>query len=140
MLYEVITSLPPQHWDMVLSSQLYIPSRSVLVPVLVITSYSIHYTKLYDQDGKVTVMKDKIALQAGEVLDATFMSVKALRKFLEEQIEEAKKQGILWSLHMKATMMKVSDPKIFGHAVTVYYKDVFEKHAETFKKLRNNFV
>ncbi|HAP40665.1 MAG TPA: NADP-dependent isocitrate dehydrogenase [Nitrospira sp.] len=86
-------------------------------------------------DGKTTVLKEKIALQAGEVLDATFMSVKALRTFLEEQIEEAKKQGVLWSLHMKATMMKVSDPKIFGHGVTVYYKDVFEKHAETFKKL-----
>ena len=87
------------------------------------------------QDGKTTVLKPKVALQAGEVIDATFMSVKALRKFLEEQIEDAKKQGILWSLHMKATMMKVSDPKIFGHAVTVYYKDVFEKHGETLKKL-----
>jgi isocitrate dehydrogenase len=86
-------------------------------------------------DGKVTVLKEKVALQAGEVLDATFMSVKALRKFIEEQIEDARKQGVLFSLHMKATMMKVSDPKIFGHAVTVYYKDVFEKHAETFKKL-----
>ena len=86
-------------------------------------------------DGKTTVLKEKIALQAGEVLDATFMSVKALRKFLEEQIEDAKVKGVLWSLHMKATMMKVSDPKIFGHGVTVYYKDVFEKHGETFKKL-----
>ncbi|BCA55893.1 Isocitrate dehydrogenase (NADP(+)) [Nitrospira sp. KM1] len=86
-------------------------------------------------DGKTTVLKDKIALQAGEVLDATFMSVKALRTFLEEQIEEAKKQGVLFSLHMKATMMKISDPKIFGHAVTVFYKDVFQKHGETLKKL-----
>ena len=86
-------------------------------------------------DGKTTTLKEKVVLQAGEVLDATFMSVKALRTFLEQQIEEAKKQGILWSLHMKATMMKVSDPKIFGHGVTVYFKDVFEKHAETFKKL-----
>ena len=86
-------------------------------------------------DGKVTVLKDKIALQAGEVLDATFMSVKALRAFLEEQIEDAKKQGVLFSLHMKATMMKISDPKIFGHAVTVFYKDVFQKHGETLKKL-----
>ncbi len=86
-------------------------------------------------DGKTTVLKEKVALQAGEVLDATFMSVKALRKFLEEQIEDAKKQGVLFSLHMKATMMKISDPKIFGHGVTVYYKDVFEKHGETFKKL-----
>ncbi|OQW30791.1 MAG: isocitrate dehydrogenase [Nitrospira sp. SG-bin1] len=86
-------------------------------------------------DGKTTVLKEKVALQAGEVLDATFMSVKALRKFLEEQIEDARAKGILFSLHMKATMMKVSDPKIFGHGVTVYYKDVFEKHGETFKKL-----
>jgi isocitrate dehydrogenase len=86
-------------------------------------------------DGKVTLLKDKVALQAGEVLDATFMSVKALRKFIEEQIEDAKTKGVLFSLHMKATMMKVSDPKIFGHAVTVFYKDVFEKHGETFKKL-----
>jgi isocitrate dehydrogenase len=87
------------------------------------------------QDGKPTVLKQKIALQAGEVIDATFMSKRALRQFLEEQIEDAKKQGVLFSLHMKATMMKISDPKIFGHAVTVYYKDVFEKHGETLKKL-----
>jgi isocitrate dehydrogenase len=86
-------------------------------------------------EGKVTLLKEKVALQAGEVLDATFMSVKALRKFIEEQIEDAKNKGVLFSLHMKATMMKVSDPKIFGHAVTVFYKDVFEKHGETFKKL-----
>ena len=87
------------------------------------------------QDGKTTVLKPKVALQAGEIIDATFMSKRALRQFLEEQIEDAKKQGVLFSLHMKATMMKISDPKIFGHAVTVYYKDVFEKHGETLKKL-----
>ncbi|MEQ1680135.1 MAG: NADP-dependent isocitrate dehydrogenase [Nitrospira sp.] len=86
-------------------------------------------------DGKITVLKEKVALQAGEVLDATFMSVKALRTFLEEQIQDAQQKGVLFSLHMKATMMKISDPKIFGHGVTVYYKDVFEKHGETFKKL-----
>jgi len=87
------------------------------------------------QDGKTTVLKPKVSLQANEIIDATFMSKKALRQFLEEQIEDAKKQGVLFSLHMKATMMKISDPKIFGHAVTVYYKDVFEKHGETLKKL-----
>ncbi len=87
------------------------------------------------QDGKTTVLKPKVALQAGEVIDATFMSARSLRRFLEEQIEDAKSRGVLFSLHMKATMMKVSDPKIFGHAVTVYYKDVFEKYADTFKKL-----
>jgi isocitrate dehydrogenase len=86
-------------------------------------------------DGKTTVLKPKVALQAGEVIDATFMSKRALRQFLEEQIEDAKRQGVLFSLHMKATMMKVSDPKIFGHAVSVYYKDVFDKHAATFQKL-----
>src|ERR1041385_7464841 len=87
------------------------------------------------QDEKTTVLKPKVALQAGEVIDATFMSCRALRTFLEEQIQDAQKKGVLFSLHMKATMMKVSDPKIFGHAVTVYYKDVFEKHGETLKKL-----
>lgn len=87
------------------------------------------------QDGKTTVLKPKVALQAGEVIDATFMSKRALRQFLEEQIEDAQKQGVLFSLHMKATMMKISDPKIFGHAVTVYYKDVFEKHGATFQTL-----
>jgi isocitrate dehydrogenase len=87
------------------------------------------------QDGKTTVLKPKLPLQAGEVIDATFMSSRALRQFLEEQIEDAKKQGVLFSLHMKATMMKVSDPKIFGHAVTVYYKDVFDKHAAVIQKL-----
>ena len=87
------------------------------------------------QDGKATVLKPKVALQAGEVIDATFMSRHALREFLEQQIEEAKKQGLLFSIHLKATMMKVSDPKIFGHAVSVFYKDVFEKHGATFQKL-----
>ncbi|HEX7093519.1 MAG TPA: NADP-dependent isocitrate dehydrogenase [Nitrospiraceae bacterium] len=87
------------------------------------------------QDGKTTVLKPKVTLQANEIIDATFMSKRALRQFLEEQIEDAKKQGVLFSLHMKATMMKVSDPKIFGHAVTVFYKDVFEKHGETLKRL-----
>ena len=87
------------------------------------------------QDGATTVLKPKVALQAGEVIDATFMSKNALRKFIEEQIEDAKKKGVLFSIHLKATMMKISDPKIFGHAVTVFYKDVFEKHGETLKKL-----
>ena len=87
------------------------------------------------QDGKVTVLKPKLALQAGEVIDATFMSRRALREFLDAQIEDAKKQGVLFSIHLKATMMKVSDPKIFGHAVSVFFKDVFDKHAALFQKL-----
>ena len=91
------------------------------------------------QDGKVTVLKEKLPLQAGEVIDATFMSKKALEKFLGEQIEDAKKQGVLFSLHMKATMMKVSDPKIFGHAVKVFYRNVIEKHVDVIKELGVDF-
>jgi isocitrate dehydrogenase len=91
-----------------------------------------------DQAGKVTVLKEKLPLQAGEIFDGTFMSVKALRKFIEEQIEDAKAKGILFSVHLKATMMKISDPIMFGHFVSVYFKDVFEKHAGTFKELGVN--
>ena len=87
------------------------------------------------QDGKTTVLKPKVTIKAGEVIDATFMSRKALREFLEAQIEDAKKQGILFSVHLKATMMKVSDPKIFGHVVSVFFKEVFEKYKDTFQKL-----
>ena len=86
-------------------------------------------------DGTVTVMKDGLELQAGEVIDSTFMSRKALVAFLETQIADAKAQGILFSLHMKATMMKVADPIIFGHAVKAYFKDLFEKHGATFETL-----
>jgi isocitrate dehydrogenase len=86
-------------------------------------------------DGSVTVLKDRLALQPGEILDATFMSRKALVAFLAEQIDEASAQGVLFSLHLKATMMKVSDPIIFGHAVRVFFADVFEKHGATFARL-----
>ena len=91
-----------------------------------------------DQAGNVKVMKDKLALQAGEVLDGAFLSAKALRKFIAEQIEDAKAKGVLFSAHLKATMMKISDPIMFGHFVEVFYKDVFEKHAATFKELGVN--
>tara|TARA_B100000989_G_scaffold199020_1_gene150418 strand:+ start:1216 stop:3441 length:2226 start_codon:yes stop_codon:yes gene_type:complete len=94
--------------------------------------------ELVAMDGCVTTLKDGLALEAGEVLDGTFMSVKALRTFLAEQIELAKKEGVLFSLHMKATMMKVSDPIIFGHAVEVFYQDVFEKYASTITDLGVN--
>ena len=90
-------------------------------------------------DGSITVMKDNISLEDAEVVDATFMSKNVLVTFLERQIEEAKKQGVLFSLHLKATMMKVSDPVIFGHCVKVFYKTVIEKHAETIAELGVNF-
>lgn len=85
--------------------------------------------------GETKVLKDKVALQAGEIIDASVMNKNALVAFFEEQIEEAKQQDVLLSLHMKATMMKVSDPVIFGHAVKVYYKAVFEKYSALFDEL-----
>ncbi|MGK5091583.1 NADP-dependent isocitrate dehydrogenase [Deltaproteobacteria bacterium TL4] len=90
------------------------------------------------KDGKITVLKEKLALLEGEVIDATVMNVRALRKFYAEQIENAKKEGVLLSLHLKATMMKISDPVMFGHCVTVFYKDVFEKHSAIIKELGVN--
>ncbi len=94
--------------------------------------------ELIAADGSVTVLKDNLKLQAGEILDGTFLSVKALREFFAGQIAATKKAGTLFSLHMKATMMKVSDPVIFGHCVSVFFKPVFDKHAETFKALGVN--
>ena len=95
--------------------------------------------ELAGADGTTTVLKAKTALDAGEVIDATSMSAKALRAFYAEQIADAKAKGVLFSLHLKATMMKVSDPIMFGHAVSVYFADLVAKHGETFKKLGVNF-
>ena len=94
--------------------------------------------ELVDQAGNVKVLKEKLPLQAGEVLDGAYMSAKALRTFIAEQIEDAKAKGVLFSVHLKATMMKISDPIMFGHFVSVFYKDVFEKHAATFNELGVN--
>lgn len=91
--------------------------------------------ELATADGKVKVLKEKLALLKGEVIDAAVLSVAELKKFLQEQKEDAKRSGVLFSLHMKATMMKVSDPIIFGHAVKVFFAPVFEKHEALFKKL-----
>lgn len=90
------------------------------------------------EDGTVATLKESTPLKAGEVIDAAVMNRKALVKFLGEQVREAQQQGILFSLHMKATMMKVSDPIIFGHAVRVYFKDLFDKYSETFDELGVN--
>ncbi len=96
------------------------------------TTVKIQHT---DSAGNVVVLKEGLKLIADEVLDATYLSKKALLAFLEAQISDSKDKGILFSLHMKATMMKVSDPIIFGHAVRVYFKDVFAKHASTFDEI-----
>jgi isocitrate dehydrogenase len=88
--------------------------------------------------GEVTVLNAKIPLLAGEVIDSSVMNVRSLREFFKAQIAEAKKDGVLLSLHLKATMMKVSDPIMFGHCVSVFYKDVFDKHGELFASLGVN--
>ncbi len=90
--------------------------------------------ELIGKDGNVTILKDGLTAAPGEILDGTFMSMKALRRFYEEQIEDARKKGQLLSLHLKATMMKVSDPILFGHAVSVFFMEVFEKHAASLKE------
>src|SRR3989339_616132 len=94
--------------------------------------------ELVADDGKITVLKEKTTLKASEIIDACVMNRRALRAFYEGQMADAKKQGVLLSLHLKATMMKISDPIMFGHAVTVYYKDVFDKHAAVIKELGVN--
>ncbi|HEY0302031.1 MAG TPA: NADP-dependent isocitrate dehydrogenase, partial [Rhizomicrobium sp.] len=91
--------------------------------------------ELTGSDGAVTVLKEKVPLKAGEIIDCSVMSAKALRAFFAAQMDVAKKDGILFSLHVKTTMMKISDPIIFGHCVSVFFADVFEKHGATLKRL-----
>ena len=108
--------------------------KSVLVPVA--TDVKI---ELIGVDGTIKVLKEKTPLKAGEILDATFLSKKALIAFIAEQIAKAKADGVLFSLHLKATMMKVSDPIIFGLAVEVFFADLIAKHAEVIKRLGVDF-
>src|SRR5690606_7311146 len=91
--------------------------------------------ELVDGSGQVTVLNPRVPLEAGEVVDAAVMSREALRAFLAEQVEDARRQDVLFSVHLKATMMKVSDPIVFGHVVETYFADVFAKHGETFRRL-----
>ena len=91
--------------------------------------------ELVGSDGTATVLKPKIPLKAGEIIDCSVMNAKKLNAFYASAIEAAKKEGILFSLHLKTTMMKISDPILFGHCVSVFFADVFAKHGETFKKL-----
>jgi len=91
--------------------------------------------ELVGKDGKTTVLKEKTAVKAGEVIDAAVLSRQALRDFIEAQINDARAKGLLFSVHLKATMMKVSDPILFGNVVSVFYKDVLSKHAEVLKQI-----
>ncbi len=95
--------------------------------------------ELFNNDGSITTLKEKVSLLDKEIIDATVMSKKELLAFLEREIQDAKEQGILLSLHMKATMMKVSDPIIFGHAVSVFFKDLIAKHQDTFSEIGVDF-
>ena len=88
-----------------------------------------------DINHQTTTLKSSIPLLEGEIIDATVMSLQALKSFLAAEIQNAKAQGVLLSLHMKATMMKVSDPIIFGHAVRIFFADVFEKHQAIFDEI-----
>ena len=99
------------------------------------TSVKIIHT---DTNGNSTTLKDAFSILKGEIIDGTVMSKKALLAFLDQQVDDARAQGILFSLHMKGTMMKVSDPIIFGHAVKIFFKDVFAKHGETIEKIGVN--
>jgi len=94
--------------------------------------------ELAGPDGKTAVLKEKIAVLAGEVIDATVMSVRSLTAFLEREVDDSKRQGVLFSVHLKATMMKVSDPIIFGHAVKAFFKDLFQKHGATLASIGVN--
>ena len=94
--------------------------------------------ELVTKSGQTIVLKPKVALQAGEIIDSMFMSRKALLAFYEKQIEDAKNTGVLFSLHVKATMMKVSHPIVFGHCVRMFYKEAFEKHGALFDSLGIN--
>ena len=94
--------------------------------------------ELLTKSGKAIVLKPKLALLDGEIIDSMFMSKKALCAFYEEQLEDARETGVLFSLHVKATMMKVSHPIVFGHCVRIFYKDAFEKHAALFEELGVN--
>ncbi len=111
----------------------YGSEKSVVIPKAGVVKI-----ELITTDGSIQVLKEKTSVLEGEVIDASVMSVKALRAFYAQEIAKAKTEDILLSLHVKATMMKISDPILFGHAVTVYYQDVFEKYADTFKQLGIN--
>ncbi|MGC2049067.1 MAG: NADP-dependent isocitrate dehydrogenase [Gallionella sp.] len=115
------------------SGDFYGSEKSVTVPESINTRI-----EFVDKNGKVTVLKDKLALKAGEIIDAAVMSRRALRRFYTEQIAAAKKEDVLLSLHLKATMMKVSDPIMFGHAVSVFFKNVFDKHGALLDSLKVN--
>jgi len=124
------SSSSKSHVSTMTDGDFYHNEKSLTLPEA--TSVNIQHI---DAEGNTTILKENLALQKGEIIDAAVMQKKALLRFLENQVQDAKDKGVLFSLHMKATMMKVSDPIIFGHAVRVFFKDVFDKHAKTFDEI-----
>ncbi len=127
------TSDSASHVSYMTEGDFYGNEKSVTVPEAMTVRI-----ELVGKDGKTTVLKEKLALLKDEIIDGTYMSNKKLSAFFEAQMDEAKKSGILLSLHLKATMMKVSDPIMFGYAVKAFFKDVFEKYATLFKEIGVN--
>ena len=127
------TSGSKTHVSTMSSGDFFHNEKSVTLPAA--TTVRIEHVA---KDGSTTVLKDGLALLEGEIIDGTYMSKKALVSFLREQIGDAKALGVLFSLHMKATMMKVSDPIIFGHAVRVFFSELFEKHGAALEALGGN--
>ena len=120
------------HADYMREGDFYSQEQSITVDTA--TSVRVEFV---DQQGNVNV-KNELNLEAHEIMDTMRMSVKSLRRFLQESIDDAQTSGVMWSLHVKATMMKVSHPIVFGHAVTVFYKEVFDKYGSLFEKLGVN--
>ncbi|QIR77163.1 NADP-dependent isocitrate dehydrogenase [Sulfurospirillum diekertiae] len=127
------TSDSASHVSYMTEGDFYGNEKSVTVPEAMTVRI-----ELLGKDGKTTVLKEKLALLKDEIIDGTYMSNKKLSAFFEAQMDEAKKSGILLSLHLKATMMKVSDPIMFGYAVKAFFKDVFEKYVTLFKEIGVN--
>ena len=116
------------------SGDFYGNEISTVVPTATTARIEFHNST----DQTVTIMNPKIVLEENEVIDASFLSIKALQEFYEQEIEDAKESELLLSLHLKATMMKVSDPIMFGHCIRIYFKDAFEKHGTTLEKIGAN--
>lgn len=118
------------HVSFMTSGDFYANEKSVTMPAADTVKI-----ELFATDGSATVLKSGLSLQAGEIIDATVMSKRALLDFLKKEVADAKAKGVLFSVHLKATMMKVSDPIIFGHVVRVFFSKVFEKHGETLARI-----
>ena len=123
------------HVSSMSGNDFYANERSIIVSPTQVGAAQIVFMNI---EGETTTLKDQVTLSEGAVVDATFLSVKALKEFFKNEIDDAKQENILFSLHLKATMMKVSDPILFGHAVTSFISPIFDKYSEKFQQLGIN--